>query len=135
MKERPTIYCHKCGSKCSRLISGGNEIMGMNGGSGVYDFIDHNTTGQPVRIHNKRQWKEHLRQHGLNDDVQNDPYTKSQVEMKANKKAGDKQVERKKIKESVVEVYKNKRNSPEFKQRVKASISKDKSNKLLGIIK
>ena len=34
-----------------------------------YDFVDLHTTGSPVRIHGKRQWRNHLKETGHTDDV------------------------------------------------------------------
>lgn len=133
--ERPIINCHKCNSKCIKLISTGQMFCGVNGRADMYNFVDFNTTGKPVVINSKTQWKNHLKNLGLHDEVQNDPYSKSQVESKARQRGEDKISQRKKIKESVVEVYKTKRNTPEFKKRVKESISKDKNNKLLNVVK
>ena len=134
-QERPAIYCNNCGHKCVKLISTGQMFCGVNGRADMYNFVDFNTTGQPVVINSKTQWREHLRKHGLNDDVKNDPYTKSELEAKISKKNNDKIEQRRKIKESVVKVYKEKRNSPEFKQRVKQAIATDKPNKLKSLIK
>lgn len=97
--------------------------MGLDGGKGLYDFVETNTTGKPLRFHTKRQWKDHLKKHGLNDDVKNDPYTKSELEMKFQQRNHDKERNRKEIKKSVVEVYKQRR-TPQFKQRVKEVLKK-----------
>ena len=35
----------------------------------TYDFTDVHGTGTPVRIHGKRQWREHLKRNGLTDDI------------------------------------------------------------------
>lgn len=120
--EKPKILC-SCGGKCVRLISTGAMFCGVNGRGNMYDFVDYNTTGQPVRISSKTQWKSHLKQHGLNDDIKNDPYTKSELESKVRQKQSDKDSNRKKIKESVVQAYQHRR-SPQAKQRVKQALNK-----------
>lgn len=126
MLEKPVIFC-KCGGNCSKLIGRGQNIMGMAGGRGLYDFVDINTTGQPIRINSKRQWKDHLKRHGLNDDVQNSPYTKAQLESRLQEKNIDKQRNKKEIKKLVVEAYKQ-RKSPHAKQRVKEVLKKGVAN-------
>ena len=119
--ERPKVLC-VCGGKCVKLISVPSGFIGMQGGRATYDFVDVNTTGQPVRIHNKRQWKDHLKRNGLNDDVKNDPYTKSELEQRIRDRNNSKIENKRKIKQNVTEVYK-KRKTVEFKQRVKEAIT------------
>lgn len=105
MTERPIVKCGTCGSRMFKLISTGTQVMGMAGGRGLYDFVDINTTGQPVRIHNKRQWKEHLKKHGLNDDVKNSPMTKSDLEGMDRKEQHKKDYRRKEIKSSLRKLH------------------------------
>lgn len=121
--ERPIIKCKICKGRCFKLISTGAMFCGVNGRADMYDFVDFNTTGKPVVINSKTQWRNHLKKVGLNDDVKNDPYTKSEIEAKLQKRSHDKEKARKEIKKSVVEVYKQ-RKSPQFKQRVKEVLKK-----------
>lgn len=123
-EDKPKVICHKCGGRCVKLISTGAMFCGVNGRADMYNFVDFNTTGQPVVINSKTQWRNHLKQHGLNDDVKNDPYTKSELEAKVRKRSSDKETRRKEIKKSVVEVYKQ-RKTPQFKQRVKQVLRKE----------
>lgn len=123
--ERPYVHCNKCLELCIKLICGEPQFCGVDGTASMYNFTDFNTTGQPVVINSKTQWRNHLKKHGLNDDVQNSPYTKSQLETKVRQREGDKQANRREIKKVAVEAYK-KRGSTEFKQRVKESIRKEK---------
>lgn len=98
-------------------------FCGVNGRADMYNFVDFNTTGRPVPINSKTQWRNHLKAHGLNDDVKNDPYTKSELEAKVQKRNADKINDRKKIRNSVVEAYKNRKSSA-AKQRVKEVLQK-----------
>lgn len=123
MLEKPTVICHKCGNKCIKLICGDPQFCGVDGTAQMYNFVDYNTTGRPVVINSKNQWRNHLKKHGLNDDIKNDPYTKSELELIVQKKNSDKLNKRKEIKKSLVEVYKQK-NSPQFKERVKKVLQK-----------
>lgn len=137
-QDKPVVVCYKCGGRCIKLISVGAMFCGVNGRANMYNFVDHNTTGKPVVINGRTQWKEHLKKHGLHDDIQNSPYTKSQLESKLQQKNRDKESNRKEIRKSVIDTYskiKNMRNNPVIRKRVKESISKDKSNKLLKVIK
>lgn len=122
MTERPRVLC-KCGGICVKLIATGQMFCGVNGRADMYNFTDFNTTGKPVVINSKTQWRDHLKKHGLNDDVKNDPYTKSELEAKVQKKNFDKEIRRKEIKRSVVEVYKQ-RKTPQFKKRVQEVLQK-----------
>lgn len=127
MLERPVVHCNKCRGLCVKLLATNVSFCGVDGTAQMYNFVDHNTTGRPVVINSKTQWKNHLKKHGLNDDVKNDPYTKSELDRIVQKKNSDKLVKRKEIKKSLVEVYKQ-RNSAQFKQRVKKVLRKEESN-------
>ena len=39
----------------------------------LYNFIDVNTTGKPVEIRSKSQWRSHLKKLGLHDDIKQSP--------------------------------------------------------------
>lgn len=117
MLEKPVIYCNKCGGQCSKLICGNPSFCGVDGTAGMYSFVDYNTTGKPVVINSKTQWKNHIKKYGLIDDIKNDPLTKSDIENIQRKELRKKEDNRKEIKKKVIEVYKTK-NSPQFKQRV-----------------
>lgn len=127
MLEKPTIICAVCKKKMFKLIGTGAMFCGVNGRGSMYNFVDFNTTGQPVVINSKTQWRNHLKAHGLNDDVKNDPYTKSELEAKTQKRTHDKEKNRKEIKKSVTEIYKQRKTS-QFKQRVKEVTRKGEKN-------
>lgn len=103
MLDKPKIKC-RCGGKCIKLIGTGQQIMGMAAGRGLYDFVDTNTTGKPVRIHSKRQWNDHLKRLGMNDDVKNDPFTKSDMEAMQRREDHKKDARRHNIKKELREV-------------------------------
>jgi DNA topoisomerase VI subunit B len=42
----------------------------------LWDFVTPHTTGKPVYIQSKRQWKQHLKEHNLHDDVSKKKYSK-----------------------------------------------------------
>lgn len=107
MTERPVILCYKCGNRCIKLISTGQLFCGVNGRADMYDFVDINTTGQPVVINSKTQWRNHLKKHGLNDDIKNDPLTKSDIENIQRQEVRKKECNRRKIREKVIDVVKN----------------------------
>ena len=123
MLEKPIIHCNYCGETCIKLISGNPEFIGVDGTAQLYNFVDYNTTGKPVPISSRKQWKNHLKKLGLHDEIKNDPYTKSELDRIVQKKNNDKLVKRKEIKKSLVEVYKQ-RNSSQFKERVQKVIKK-----------
>lgn len=114
MSERPLVHCDKCRGACIKLISAGEGgFIGMKGGHDTYDFVDYNTTGKPVKINNKRQWKEHLKLHGLNDDVPND--TKN---LKFTKTTVDKEKMKRETKAAIVSAVKDKKHIKETKLKV-----------------
>lgn len=114
-QEKPNVICHKCSGKCIKLISCPSGFIGAN--TRMYDFVDFNTTGSPVVINSKKQWNNHLKAHGLNDDVKNDPLTKSDVENMQRKEVRKKEDNRRKIRENVIDVV---RNTPTSKLRERA---------------
>jgi DNA-directed RNA polymerase subunit RPC12/RpoP len=116
MLEHPVVLC-QCGHKCLKLISTGQMFCGVNGRADMYNFVDFNTTGKPVVINSKTQWRNHLKAHGLNDDVKNDPYTKSEIESMKRKETRKKEENRKKIKNTVIDIV---RNVPSSKLRERA---------------
>lgn len=89
----------------------------------MYDFVDYNTTGQPVKINGRRQWKNHLKSLGMHDDVQNSPRTKSQLEQRERDITNKKLIKKREIKESLIQVYKQ-RKTESFKQRVRQQLIK-----------
>ena len=104
--EHPTILCD-CGGKCVKLIATGAMFCGVNGRNDMYNFVDMNTTGRPVPISGRRQWREHLKAHGLNDDVKNDPLTKSDIESIQRQNNRNKESEHKKIHKQVENIVRN----------------------------
>ncbi len=119
MKERPLVHCNKCRGACIKLIGNGAHIMGMAGGRGLYDFIDHNTTGRPVRISSKRQWQQHLKAHGLNDDVSNKP---PRMEDLKEGVAVDKNKMKSETRKAIVEAVKDKKFKSEIKKTIKKQL-------------
>lgn len=121
MKERPFVHCDICRGSCVKLIGIGSEIIGMNGGKDTYDFLDYNTTGKPVKINNKKQWQQHLKKHGLNDDVPNDP-----KEMARQIKPGmvnvDKSKMKRETKQAIIASVKDKKFRSEMKQKIKKDL-------------
>lgn len=117
MSERPRIHCNKCRGACVKLIGSGAAIMGMAAGRGLYDFVDFNTTGKPVRIHTKRQWQQHLQNHGLNDDIQNTPFKRDQL--KEGMLNVDKAKMRRELKDTIVKAVKDKKHIKKLKEKVK----------------
>ena len=117
MSERPLVHCDKCRGACIKLIGQGNYIGGMNGGRATYDFVDYNTTGKPVKINSKRQWQQHLKSHGLNDDVPND--TKN---LNLSKPTVDKAKIKRETKEAIVAAVKDKKHIAETKQKVQKQL-------------
>ena len=114
--EKPQVLC-SCGGKCVKLIAVGAMFCGVNGRADMYNFVDHNTTGKPVVINSKTQWRNHLKAHGLNDDVKNDPLTKSDVESMQRKEVSKKENNRREIKKRVIDIV---RNVPRSKLRERA---------------
>lgn len=69
MINRPNVFCPSCECSCVKLISRGVEFAGVNGHNNMYNFVDHNTTGKPVVINGRRQWRSHLKSLGMTDDI------------------------------------------------------------------
>lgn len=104
MRERPEIACEVCGVLSTRLIAGNVEFAGVSGRNDMYHFVDVDTTGKPIEFHGKRQWREHLKQHGLTDDIsQGVPKAENLKPYKE-----DKESKRKAYKEALVPVLKEK---------------------------
>lgn len=122
MKERPLVHCDICRGACVKLIgTGEGGFIGMNMGRATYDFVDFNTTGKPVKINSKRQWQQHLKQHGLHDDVPNDYKTMSK-QIKPGMLNVDKAKMKRETKEAIVSAVKDKKFKSEIKKKVKKQI-------------
>lgn len=122
ISERPLIHCDICRGACIKLMGGAEGgFIGMNGGKSTYDFIDYNTTGKPVLIRSKKEWNNHLKKYGLNDDVPNDP-----KEMARQIKPGmlnvDKNKMKKETRKAIIESVKDKKFISETKQKVKKQL-------------
>jgi putative FmdB family regulatory protein len=121
MKERPFVHCNKCRGACVKLIgTGEGGIMGMSGGRATYDFVDFNTTGKPVHIKSKRQWQQHLKSHGLHDDVPNTPIKRDQL--KEGMVNVDKAKMKRETREAIVKAVKDKKFKSEIKQKIKKDL-------------
>lgn len=107
MVERPVVFCDICGGIGFKLLATGAMFCGVNGRADMYNFVDFNTTGKPVVINSKTQWRNHLKSHGLNDDIKNDKLTKSDIEsiqrLEVNKKISN----RSEIKNKVTDIVRN----------------------------
>lgn len=119
MKERPLVHCNKCRGACIKLIGTGENISGMCGGRATYDFIDYNTTGKPVAIKSKRQWQNHLKKHGLHDDVPNTPLKMSDLKEGV---AIDKKKQKEETRQAIVAAVKDKKFKSEIKQTIKKQL-------------
>ncbi len=119
MSERPLVHCNKCRGSCIKLIGTGSFISGMNGGRSTYDFIDYNTTGKPVEIKSKRQWDNHLKAHGLNDDVPNTPPKMSDLKSGV---AIDKKKQKLETHQAIVAAVKDKKFKSEIKKTIKKQL-------------
>src|SRR5258708_34517216 len=90
-KQRNTnVFCPICKSMGQRLIS-----LPMTHKDKAFSFVDYNTTGKPVEIRSKGQWKKHLKSHGLHDDVSNSPIKFN--DLKPEQSAFDKQKAKKEM--------------------------------------
>lgn len=105
-QEKPRIKCENCGYKCIKLISGDVRFNGVDGTGSMYDFVDTNTTGKPIRFQSKKAWKNHLKSRGLTDDIKQGNYTEKDLMKTTPGKS--KEQKRKEYKESVVKVLKEK---------------------------
>jgi predicted nucleic acid-binding Zn ribbon protein len=117
MLQKPVVHCNKCRGLAVKLICGEPQFCGVDGTASMYNFTDFNTTGKPVVINSKTQWKDHLKRNGLNDDVKNDPLTKADIQSMEQSSKRKKEEQRKVIKSSVVDVV---RNTPQSKLRERA---------------
>jgi len=55
--------CEACGGMARKILTLPNTNKDL-----AYNFIDTNTTGRPIQITSKGQWKKHLKKLGLTDD-------------------------------------------------------------------
>ena len=60
--------CPRCGQRADRLISLPNTSKDL-----AYNFVDTNTTKNPIQFNSKGQWKKHLKTLGLTDDIPQTP--------------------------------------------------------------
>ena len=118
MRERPLVHCDKCRGACVKLLSAGAEISGMRGGSGLYDFVDYKTTGKPIRIHNKRQWNDHLKRIGQ-IQASDAPPSASEI---ASTERTKKMYMKRELKETIVKAVKDKKHINEVKQKYASKI-------------
>lgn len=114
MSERPRVHCDICRGACVKLIGTGSQITGMNGGRGLYDFVDFKTTGRPVVINSKREWRDHLKRVGQ-IEAPNTPPTANEIAAQTRTK---KMVAKRELKEAVVKAVKDKRHIRETKQKI-----------------
>jgi len=129
MSERPLVHCDACRGACIKLIGTGEFISGMNGGRATYDFVDFHTTGKPVVIKSKRQWQQHLKAHGLNDDVPNDTKEIVNKVRSGNRVYVDKEKMKRDTKEAIVKSVKDQKWKSEFKQKVKKELYEARNGK------
>jgi hypothetical protein len=62
-------FCKECFGKLPSKIQHGNFGKFMTSKDKMWEFTDIHTTGKPVEIRSKEQWKKHIKKLGLNDDV------------------------------------------------------------------
>lgn len=113
MLEKPVIVCMKCGSECYKTISvNPDQIFAAS--VPLYDFVDHKTTTQPVRIRSKREWNEHLKRVGQ-IEASNTPPSRQSIESADRTK---KMVAKRELKEAIVTAVKDKRHIKQLKQKI-----------------
>lgn len=111
--------CPMCGvESLDRLIGRGEYVFAAS--VPLYDFVDHKTTAQPVRIQSKRQWHEHLKRVGQ-IEAPNTPPTPAQL---ASAERTKKMVAKKETRAAIVEAVKDKRHINEVKQKYSKFIKK-----------
>lgn len=104
MVEKPIIKCEICNHIMDKMICGDVYFGGVDGTASMYNFVDHNTTGKPVVINSKTQWRNHLKSRGLTDDI--DQGTPKKDSLKLFKSSENKEQKRKVYKESVAQALK-----------------------------
>lgn len=113
MLERPCVVCMRCGCECFKLISvSPDQIFAPS--IPLYDFVDHKTTPNPVRIKSKTQWHEHLKRIGQIEAPNTPPTINELAAVDRTKKM----VAKRELREAVVKVVKNKRHIREVKQKI-----------------
>jgi putative FmdB family regulatory protein len=98
-QERKTkVPCPYCGLESQKVISLPNTHKDL-----LYNFVDVNTTGKPVPIHSKGQWKKHLKSIGQTDDIPQGPLKHNELKpMKKEKTKEDRRKEYKSVVENVL---------------------------------
>ena len=81
----------------------------------LYNFIDYNTTGRPVVINSKGQWKRHLKQHGLHDDISQSPMKRGDLKEGMNV---DKNRMKRELKDTIGKAIMDKKHMQETKQKI-----------------
>lgn len=95
---RKTFPCPNCGEVADKIISLPNTHKDL-----AYNFVDTNTTGKPVQITSKGQWKRHLKSLGLTDDIpQSAPKMNELKQLKSEKPKSERVAEHKKVIEGVL---------------------------------
>lgn len=64
IEDRLNEKCSKCRRQAALRMS---RFMVTK--DKLFEFVDYNTTGKPVVINSKGQWKKHLKSLGMHDDV------------------------------------------------------------------
>lgn len=104
MLEYPKVICNICGGKSTKMICGDVLFNGVDGSNSMYDFVDQDTTGKPMRFTSKRAWRTHLKSKGLTDDIpQSVPNAKH---LKPYREGKSKETKRREYKESVTQALK-----------------------------
>jgi putative FmdB family regulatory protein len=106
MLEKPIINCLMCGFSCSKLISTGTQIAGVDGTATMYNFVDRDTTGKPIAFHSKRQWRQHLKSRGLTDDIPQSVPKRENLKLMRSEKS--KETKREEYKKAVATALKEK---------------------------
>jgi hypothetical protein len=68
-KHNGDLLCRACFDKLPSRINSGELGKFFTSKDKMWEFTDENTTGRPVEIRSKGQWKRHIKSLGLNDDV------------------------------------------------------------------
>lgn len=98
MLERPQIKCPKCGARADKLFGLPHTHQDK-----LYDFVDVNTTGKPIKFTSKGQWQRHLKKTGLTDDIPQRPIKANEIKTGGN--VYEKQKKKKEYKELLGSVY------------------------------
>lgn len=116
-RNRVTL-CPYCNQVSQRIISTGQMFCGVNGKNNMYDFVDYKTKPYPVKINGRRHWKQHLKECGLHDDVDNRPHTVEELKSMGEVKI-DKDKQKREMRETILKSFQDKKHIKEFREKNK----------------